>query len=514
MCFPGIPEEQRKEQRQVAETQPSSDADNINLSCSLSDEEKPTIGVVFAFYPILFKPNENPNNESEFNAIKKRQFDDNYLLADSRQRVIVAVRLVNLDNWDGSVANLVTATASEHKNDGVLTVKLSNSKAGSFSYNNQTGDKVDIPLSEISTGINENLYFTTSDQIALTSITGIISNSSCLINQRVNTQPNHEWQASITVGSRIINNGNIGYDVLRLQWYLRMFGYLKNLDGNNDVCDGIYGSRTQRGITRLQRRSLGPYRVSRTTGQPDDAAENDRFTGNFNGICEENTVSEVRRWFDRGWAVPLGRFQISNITGGSLREDVAIDWNNIVTDAAAVNVTLSPYGDTLRPLRWINSAGASHYSFHYAGRAIDINQGIQGSHRVRNTIGGRTYWTLYIKVDAQYANQNHIVEFTKNDNNQTITCWQWSGGREYQIPEGHYLNLTNLIQASGRFERISAHTNYTTSYNGQEWWHFQYTIEKQRTFQDEVELIDSTYNEQLLRNRGWNTDAKLDQIPG
>jgi hypothetical protein len=44
----------------------------------------------------------------------------------------------------------------------------------------------------------------------------------------------------------------------------------------------------------------------------------------------------------------------------------------IVQRVAAAGGTLDgPYGDTTRPLHPNMKAGASHYSFHYSGRAVD-----------------------------------------------------------------------------------------------------------------------------------------------
>jgi hypothetical protein len=43
-------------------------------------------------------------------------------------------------------------------------------------------------------------------------------------------------------------------------------------------------------------------------------------------------------------------------------------------------------------------------------------------------------------------------------------------------------------------------------------WHFQYKLDKQETFLDEMELIG--YTEKQLREAGWNTEEMLDHKPG
>jgi hypothetical protein len=94
----------------------------------------------------------------------------------------------------------------------------------------------------------------------------------------------------------------------------------------------------------------------------------------------------------------------------------------------------------------------------------------------------------------------------------SVKCWDFAGKKEFDIKEGFYLDLTAAIQASGKFERIKAHDDWETNYNGTEWWHFQYNVDKQATFEDELEL--SGKSEAQIRTAGWATDADLDHAPG
>ena len=57
-----------------------------------------------------------------------------------------------------------------------------------------------------------------------------------------------------------------------------------------------------------------------------------------------------------------------------------------------------------------------------------------------------------------------------------------------------------------------AQANWNSAYNKREWWHFQYMIDLQPTFLDEMELIG--VSEADLRAAGWSTDADLDHTPG
>lgn len=80
------------------------------------------------------------------------------------------------------------------------------------------------------------------------------------------------------------------------------------------------------------------------------------------------------------------------------------------------------------------------------------------------------------------------------------------------LPQAYYVDLTDLIEASGKFERIKAQGGWQFAYNKTEWWHFQYKLDKQATFLDEMELIG--YSEQKLQSCGWQTPALLDHAPG
>lgn len=74
------------------------------------------------------------------------------------------------------------------------------------------------------------------------------------------------------------------------------------------------------------------------------------------------------------------------------------------------------------------------------------------------------------------------------------------------------MDLTKVIESFRTFERIKAQNNWSHNYDKTEWWHFQYCVDKQATFSDELELIG--VSESRLRTCGWSTDAQLDRKPG
>ena len=47
----------------------------------------------------------------------------------------------------------------------------------------------------------------------------------------------------------------------------------------------------------------------------------------------------------------------------------------------------------------------------------------------------------------------------------TEVCYQISSAKEYKLKEGYYLDLTDVIQSTGKFERIAAQGGWQSSYN-------------------------------------------------
>jgi hypothetical protein len=298
--------------------------------------------------------------------------------------------------------------------------------------------------------------------------------------------------------------------VVQLQKDLITLNYLPAKD---DYRDGYFGPETRRTIMRFQRHAARPYRMP----QP-DAAEGERLPPGETGICDFATAQEIRKWISKGWRLPLARFPIRAIsvqgivTGGRLREDAAAAWEEIVKLAQSQGATLEgPYGDTTRVLQQMTKSGTSRYSFHYCGRAVDINQELGGGRgqryfTVKEASGQHTYWRIYCTT-AQ-SSGTHVKTLTKGQ----VKYYSFFNGKEVDIPAGNYVDLTALIESSGKFERIRAQSGWEKVYNKTEWWHFQYIVDKQATFLDEMELIG--YSEDQLRKAGWSDDAMLDHLPG
>ncbi|MFN0106426.1 MAG: hypothetical protein ACKV2U_30590 [Bryobacteraceae bacterium] len=274
----------------------------------------------------------------------------------------------------------------------------------------------------------------------------------------------------------------------------------------------VNGGNEAYALRRFQRRSLTDLRATKAGLVP--ACILPTYKGTVTGKADQATTDEVAVWTARGYVAPLGVYPIESVSGGKLRSDAAKAWTKLVGLAKSKGGTLdSPYGDTKRPLGKAKKAGASSFSFHIAGRAVDINQNLGGGtgqryYIVQEASGGDTYWRLYCKTDDQTGAQG--TKIAKG----TVTAYRFGDGKTYKIPEGYYFDLTALIESTGEFERIRAQDGWGPSgpaYNKSEWWHFQWKPEKQETFHDECELVGIT--EADLRGAGYG-DGDLDHRPG
>jgi hypothetical protein len=273
------------------------------------------------------------------------------------------------------------------------------------------------------------------------------------------------------------------------------------------------GGNEGHALKRFQRRAMTQTRMIKGGG---GLCATPTYVGPPTGKLDQSTWDEIQVWLRNGWVAPLGVWGLGKVTGGgTLREDVAQAWNNLINRIQTLGGTIAgPYGDTKRPLMKKIKVGASKFSFHYAGRAIDLNQALANPGKlqryfiVQDPSGSDTYWRLYCKTDDQTGQQG--TQMAKGH----VTCYRFGDGASYKIPEGYYIDLTAEIERGGLFERIAAQSGWGPSgsaYNKSEWWHFQYRPDKEESFQDEVELIGVT--EKQLRDIGY-TDADLDHPPG
>ena len=292
-----------------------------------------------------------------------------------------------------------------------------------------------------------------------------------------------------------------------LQADLITLGYLpKGAD------DGNFGKASTRALKRFQRHAGRRYRVHAVSDLAADVVPALAFKGSADGKADDATRAEIKHWLDKQWKLPLKRFALKKVGDFTLREDVADAWVAVSSRVKALGGTVEgPYGDSKRGLRKAMKVGASSFSFHIVGRAIDIQQALANPRGrryfiVRDTASdARDYWRLYCKTVNQDGTQGTLYE------KGALICQSFSPSSSFDIPKGHYIDLTAEIEKDGVFERIPAQGGWDTSYNKTEWWHFQYALDKQATFQDECELVG--LSESDLAKAGYSL-ADMDHPPG
>lgn len=264
------------------------------------------------------------------------------------------------------------------------------------------------------------------------------------------------------------------------------------------------GGAEARALHRFQRHAKRTYRK---TAAGERQEETPVYAGPEDGVAHPETLAEVARWLAAGFRLPLAYFSMAKVGAwGSLRQDVAQAWLDLAARIKQLGGTIDgPYGDTKRPLMTAISTGASKFSFHVCGRAVDLNQGQKGYFVAREPRADQTFWRIYCRTADQSGAQGRKFDAG------SATFHGFAAHREYPLPRGYYLDLTAEIERTGQFEPIHAQQGWEQIARKAEWWHFQWVPEKQATFEDECELIGVT--EAQLRASGY-TDADLDHAPG
>ena len=292
-----------------------------------------------------------------------------------------------------------------------------------------------------------------------------------------------------------------------LQAELISLGYLPK--GGDD---GTFGKGSTRALKRFQRHAGREYRVHAVSGLPADVVSTLAFKGTADGKADDATRAEIKKWLENKWKLPLGRFAFKKVGDFTLREDVADAWLAVSARVKALGGAVDgPYGDSKRGLGKATKVGASSFSFHIVGRAIDLQQALANPKGRRYYIvrdassSARDFWRLYCKTINRDATQGTLYE------KGALSGQSFNPSSSFDIPKGCCIDLTAEIERNSVFERIPAHDGWDTNYNKTEWWHFQYAPNKQTTFQDECELVG--ISEADLKKAGYTVDD-MDRKPG
>lgn len=128
------------------------------------------------------------------------------------------------------------------------------------------------------------------------------------------------------------------------------------------------------------------------------------------------------------------------------------------------------FGDVKRDLQFYGgSSGSGNITWHKTGRAIDLNQGYSWTIRYDDQ-GNDMYFILYLPLSADLAetidqspDKKYVETFTTADKDSFKTNPKYNT---------KLVNVTHILEDNG-FSRIKAHSNWKTSWSGQEWWHYE-----------------------------------------
>jgi TolB protein len=176
---------------------------------------------------------------------------------------------------------------------------------------------------------------------------------------------------------------------------------------------------------------------------------------------------------------------LDDVNGGDDREFLS-DRVNDSFDALRQRVLeqtgtdyLATLGDSFRAMDVAPPPGQSPRSWHKAGRAFDLNQGLfereeQLVELVREDIGFRTFWRVYLRAARQDGSQGEPLHDAPWD----LKARQAGGlaGREggelsQEVPPGYYVDFTELAADLG-WERVPANNRWRQQWEDTNWWQF------------------------------------------
>jgi TolB protein len=150
---------------------------------------------------------------------------------------------------------------------------------------------------------------------------------------------------------------------------------------------------------------------------------------------------------------------------------------------------LGQVSDMFRPLGH-SSHPYGHLSWHRTGRAVDLlfewHDLPDGPNRllvVREDLGPQTYWRLYLHCRDQDGTMGEPLtvapwEFWFNLDRAREPAAYAAGGKPGAVPEGYYVDLTQLAQRHG-WHRIASYEEEDFDWRwdslGREFWHYQRT---------------------------------------
>jgi TolB protein len=143
---------------------------------------------------------------------------------------------------------------------------------------------------------------------------------------------------------------------------------------------------------------------------------------------------------------------------------------------------LATIGDSFRAITVEPAPGQSPRSWHKAGRAFDLNQGLYEREErllelVREDIGFRTYWRVYLRAarqDGSLGEPLHQAPWDLKARQAGGLAAREGGQVSQEVPLGYYVDFTELAADYG-WERVPASNGWRQQWADTNWWQFQKT---------------------------------------
>ena len=144
---------------------------------------------------------------------------------------------------------------------------------------------------------------------------------------------------------------------------------------------------------------------------------------------------------------------------------------------------LASIGDSFRAITVQPPPGQSPRSWHKAGRAFDLSQGLyeredQLVELVREDIGFRTYWRVYLRAarqDGSMGEPLHQATWDLKARRAGGLSAREGGEFKQEVPPGYYVDFAELAADYG-WERMPANNRWRYQWADVNWWQFQKTL--------------------------------------
>lgn len=175
-----------------------------------------------------------------------------------------------------------------------------------------------------------------------------------------------------------------------------------------------------------------------------------------------------------------------DVPGARIHAGLAPDFAALRAEVAAATGRdfLGTLSDGWRPLGF-KSSGSAFFSWHKTGRAFDTQMELRGPGGrrdmtlVREDVGGRTMWRMYLRAGAQDGSVGRPLTepgwtFAAATGDETLEA---EGGRRAdRVPGGYWVDFTRLAENYG-WRRIpsltQANLNWHRDWVALEYWHYE-----------------------------------------